>query len=108
MVDMKDFEYIASLTCYRHFAGNAFERMVESKREVWFGSDGSGLLRSLFVRSVFFNDDQRDRWEASDRGARSLAGSPEPGDDLFAPGCWGGPRARLAQNLREPVRGRGV
>jgi hypothetical protein len=94
---MNDFEYIASLTCYRHFAGNDFERMVEAKREVWFGGDGSGLSRSQFVRSVFFNDDQRTHWEASDRGQRSLAGSPEPSDDLFAPGCWGGPRAQLAK-----------
>ena len=94
---MNDFEYIASLTCYCHFAGNDFERMVEAKREVWFGGDGSGLSRSQFVRSVFFNDDQRARWEASDRGSRSLAGSRKPSDTLFAPGCWGGPRAELAK-----------
>lgn len=91
---MKDFEYIDSLGCYCHFSGNGFERMVEARREVWFGSDGSGLLRSQFVRSVFFDDEQRARWEASDRGARETSG--EPSTDLFAPNCWGGPRAELA------------
>ncbi len=72
---MKDFEYIDSLGCYCHFSGNGFERMVQARREVWFGSDGSGLLRSQFVRSVFFDDEQRARWEASDRGARETSGN---------------------------------
>jgi hypothetical protein len=91
---VKDFEYIDSLGCYCHFSNGGFERMVEARREVWFGSDGSGLLRSHFVRSVFFDDEQRARWEASDRGAREPA--PGPSTDLFAPNCWRGPRAELA------------
>lgn len=91
---MIDFEYIDSLTCYGHFLNDGFQRMVETRREVWFGSDGSGLLRSHFVRSVFFDEDQRARWEASAGGAGQT--SKEPSDDLFAPGCWGGPRAQLA------------
>ena len=96
---MVDFAYIDSLTCYGVFSNGDFERMVESRREVWFGSDGSGLLRSHFVRSVFFDEDQRARWEASERGARHA--SKEPSDDLFAPGCWNGPRARLAAISRD-------
>jgi hypothetical protein len=91
---VKDFEYIDSLGCYCHFSGNGFERMVQARREVWFGSDGSGLLRSQFIRSVFFDDDQRARWEASDRGTRETSG--EPSMALFAPNCWNGPRAELA------------
>lgn len=91
---MKDFEYIDSLGCYCHFSNGGFERMVQAGREVWFGSDGSGLLRSHFIRSVFFDDQQRARWEASDRGARES--SAEPSTDLFAPNCWNGPRAELA------------
>ena len=75
--------------------------MVQARREVWFGSDGSGLLRSHFIRSVFFDDEQRVRWEASDRGARETSG--EPSKDLFAPNCWNGPRAELAA-----IRGRSV
>lgn len=107
---MVDFEYIDSLTCYGVFSNGGFERMVQSRREVWFGSDGSGLLRSHFVRSVFFDEDQRARWEASARGARQTSG--EPSDDLFAPGCWNGPRARLVAisrhgSVREALERRG-
>jgi hypothetical protein len=95
---VRDFEYIDSLTCYGGSVNGVFERMVQSRREVWFGSDGAGLLRNHFVRSVFFDEDQRARWEASPRGARPT--SKEPSDDLFAPGCWNGPRAQLAAIAR--------
>jgi len=104
-----DFEYIDSLTCYGHFSNDRFERMVQSRREVWFGSDGSGLCRSHFVRSIFFDEEQRARWEASARSAHQTPA--DRSDDLFAPGCWNGPRARLAAisrlgSLREALERR--
>jgi hypothetical protein len=49
-----DYEYIDSFACYGEFGNGVFDRMAESRREVWFGDDGSGLIRSQHIRSVFF------------------------------------------------------
>lgn len=59
-----DYEYIDSLACYAEIGNNVFDRLAESRREVWFGDDGSGLIRSQRVRSLFFTDEQRLRWRA--------------------------------------------
>lgn len=36
------YEYIDSQCAYGEFVNGVFERIVESRRQVWFGSDGSG------------------------------------------------------------------
>jgi hypothetical protein len=90
-----DYEYIDSLACYGEIGNNIFDRMVESRREVWFGNDGSGLIRSQRIRSLFFTDEQRLRWEnMPNRSAREAI---EPSLDLFAAGCFHGPRRQLSR-----------
>jgi hypothetical protein len=65
---------------------------------VWFGDDGSGLIRSQHRRSFFFTEEQRLRWEHMSNGpARE---STESSLDLFAAGCFHGPRREL---LRLPT-----
>ena len=89
----RDYEYIDSVACYGEFGNNVFERLAESRREAWFGDDGSGLIRSQHRRSLFFTDEQRVRWEnMSNRRAREAT---EPSLDLFAAGCLHGPRRQL-------------
>ena len=85
-----DYEYIDSLACYAEIGNNVFDRLAESRREVWFGDDGSGLIRSQRVRSLFFTDEQRLRWESMPNGSAREA--TEPSLDLFAAGCLHGPR----------------
>ncbi len=90
-----DYEYIDSVACYGEIVNNVFERLAESRREVWFGDDGSGLIRSQHRRSLFFNDEQRLRWEnMRNRSARERT---EPSLDLFAAGCFHGPRRQLSR-----------
>lgn len=74
---------------------NVFERLAESRRDVWFGDDGSGLIRSHHRRSVFFTDEQRRRWK--DTRNRSAREAPGPSLDLFAAGCLHGPRRELSR-----------
>jgi hypothetical protein len=91
----RDYEYIDSFACYGEFGNGVFDRMAESRREVWFGDDGSGLIRSRRIRSVFFTDEQRLRWEnMPNRSAREAI---QPSLDLFAAGCFHGPRKRLSR-----------
>jgi hypothetical protein len=90
-----DYEYIDSFACYGEFGNGVFDRMAESRREVWFGDDGSGLIRSQHIRSVFFTDEQRLRWETMPH--RSAREAIQPSLDLFAAGCFHGPRRELAQ-----------
>jgi hypothetical protein len=45
--------------CDGEIGNNVFDRLAESRREVWFGDDGSGLIRSQHIRSLFFTDEQR-------------------------------------------------
>lgn len=90
----RDYEYIDSLACYGEFGNNVFDRLAASRREVWFGDDGSGLIRSQHIRSRFFTDQQRLRWESlPTRRAREAVG---PSLDLFAAGCLPGPRRELS------------
>ena len=90
-----DYEYIDSLACYAEIGNNVFDRLAESRREVWFGDDGSGLIRSQRVRSLFFTDEQRLRWESMPNGSAREA--TEPSLDLFAAGCLHGPRKELSR-----------
>lgn len=91
----RDYEYIDSLVCYGEFGNNVFDRLAESRREAWFGDDGSGLIRSQHVRSLFFTDQQRLRWESMP--TRIAREAIEPSLDLFAAGCFHGPRRELSR-----------
>ena len=85
------YEYIDSWGAHGEFVNNVFERMVETRREVWFGCDGSGLIRSTRIGSSFFTEEQGASWETeASREAREDRG---PAMDLFAPGCLAGMRA---------------
>jgi hypothetical protein len=91
----RDYEYIDSVACYAEIGNNVFDRLAESRREVWFGDDGSGLIRSQHRRSLFFTDEQRLRWEnLPNRAAREAT---EPSLDLYAAGCFHGPRRQLSR-----------
>jgi hypothetical protein len=90
-----DYEYVDSFACYGEIGNNVFDRLAESRREVWFGDDGSGLIRSQHIRSLFFTDEQRLRWESMPN--RSAREATEPSLDLFAAGCFHGPRKELSR-----------
>lgn len=96
--DAVDYEYIQSGGAHGVHAHRQFDAFVGSQREIWVGSDGSGLIRETSGRASFFTEEGRVRWEA--------AGSPTlthgPSIDLFAPGCLPGPRARRARLARHP------
>jgi len=97
---MPNYEYIESRECYGEFQAESFDRMVERRREVWFGENGSGAIRSQRIRSIFFTDDQRQKWQASPhRGRRD---SLTPTLDLFPAGQFFGPRRQLAKFLVDP------
>ena len=95
---MVDFEYTRSQGAHGHHRVGIFDAFVGSKREIWIGSDGSGLIRETSGPVSFFTEAGRAEWEA--------AGSPGlehgPGIDLFAPGCLGGGRMRRARLERDP------
>ena len=97
--DAVDYEYIESRGAHGHHRVGVFDAFVGSRREIWIGSDGSGLIRSTSGPVSFFTEEGRAHWEA--------AGSPElahgPDIDLFAPGCLSGSRARRASLPRDPA-----
>jgi hypothetical protein len=92
------FEYTRSQGAHGYHHVGVFDAFVGSEREIWIGSDGSGLIRETSGPISFFTEAGRAEWEA--------AGSPSlehgPGIDLFAPGCLGGSRMRRAQLERDP------
>jgi len=96
--DAVDYEYIESRGGHGHHAVGAFDAFVGSQREIWIGSDGSGLIRSTSGPVSFFTAEGRARWEAA--GSRELAHGPDI--DLFAPSCLSGSRARRARLPRDP------
>jgi hypothetical protein len=93
-----DFEYIRSQGAHGHHRVGVFDAFVGSIREIWVGSDASGLIRGAGGPVSFFTGAGRAEWEA--------AGSPAleygPSVDLFAPGCLGGSRMRRAWLERDP------
>ncbi len=86
-----DYVYVESRGAHGHHAVGIFDAFVGSHREIWIGSDGSGLIRETHGPVSFFTEAGRAQWEAA--GSPDLEGS---GIDLFAPGCLGRARARLA------------
>lgn len=97
---MPSYDYIASLACYGEFHADTFQRMVERRREVWFGDDGSGLIRDQKMRSIFFSDEQRRAWNTN--GHPSRGDSCEATLDVFRPGEFFGYRRQLARLAAEP------
>jgi hypothetical protein len=99
-VDPVDYEYIRSRGAHGHHAVGVFDAFVGSQREIWIGSDGSGLIRSTSGPASFFADEGRARWEAAGRPKLTHG----PSIDLFAPGCLSGSRARCARLARDRHR----
>lgn len=97
---MLSYDYIASHCCYGEFRTDTFERMVERRREVWFGDDGSGLIRDQKMRSTFFTEQQRLAWETNGRTSRRE--SCEVTLDVFRPGEFSGQRRQLARFAADP------
>ncbi len=95
---MVDFEYARSQGAHGHHYVGVFDAFVGSRREIWIGSDGSGLIRESSGPMSFFSESGRAAWEA----AGSPAPASGPGIDLFAPGCLGGSRMRRALIERDP------
>jgi hypothetical protein len=73
---------------YGEIVNGVYERLREADREVWFGSDGSGLMTETWLRSSFFTEEQRQRWKTAQR--RAVREDPTPSLDLFAAGCLPG------------------
>lgn len=90
------YQYIESRGKNAEFMDGMFERMVEARREVWFGSDGSGLIRSTGIGWSFFTDEQRARWKKAP--ARSAREDLSPAIELYAPGCLSA-RAQFLKTL---------
>jgi hypothetical protein len=87
-----DFEYTRSTGAHGHQHVGVFDAFVGSQREIWVGSDGSGLIRESSGPVSFFTGAGRARWDAA--GSPALEHGSSIG--LFAPGCLGGGRMRRA------------
>jgi hypothetical protein len=82
------YEHIVSRGAHGETVNGTYERLREANREVWFGSDGSGLMMETWLRTSFFTEEQRKRWKtAQHRAARE---DPTPSMDLFAAACLPG------------------
>ena len=92
-VDAVDYEYIKSRGAHGVHAHHLFDAFVGSEREIWFGSDGSGLIRESSGPASFFTDDGHARWQAA--GSPTLTHAKSI--DLYAPGCLPGPCAWRAR-----------
>ena len=97
---MIDFEYIRSRGAHGHHAFGSFDAFVGCEREIWIGSDGSGLIRECRGSVSFFTEAGRAGWQAA--GSPELVGGPSI--DLFAPGILGGDRMGRARLDRDPER----
>ncbi len=95
-----DYVYVKSRGAHGvHVHGrHSYDVHLGSHREIWIGSDGSGMIREARGPMTFYTEAGRADWEA--------AGSPElthgPGVELFAPGCLGGSRRRLVALPADP------
>lgn len=96
--DVVDFEYTRSQGAHGHHHLGVFDAFVGSQREIWVGSDGSGLIREASGPVSFFTEAGQAEWEAAGRPALEHG----PSIDLFAPGCLGGGRMRRTRLERDP------
>jgi hypothetical protein len=93
--------HIVSRGAHGEIGDNIYERLREAHREVWFGSDGSGLMKSTLIRSSFFAEEQRKRWE---RGRYRVAREDlTTSVDLFAAGCLYGHGPLLSKLPTDPA-----
>ena len=93
--------HIVSRGAHGEIGNNIYERLREAHREVWFGSDGSGLMKSTLIRSSFFTEEQRKRWESvRHRAAREDLTTSV---DLFAAGCLYGHGPLLSRLPTDPA-----
>jgi len=97
-MDVVDYEYIRSCGVHGVHAHNQFDALVGSQREIWIGSDHSGVIRESTGPMSFFTEEGRTRWEAA--GRQNLCHGPSI--DLFAPGCLSGSRSRRAGLVAHP------
>jgi hypothetical protein len=95
------FEYIESRGAHGELGNGVFERLVEARREIWIGSDGSGLIKSTRIGWSFFTDEQRTRWDSA--ACPDAVEDLNSTIDLFAPGCLSGHHAILATLPTDPV-----
>jgi hypothetical protein len=58
-VALPDYEYIQSSGAHGHHAVGVFDAFVGSQREIWMGSDGSGLIREASGPASFFTEEGR-------------------------------------------------
>lgn len=77
-----DYVYVRSQGAHGWHLVGRFEAFVGSAREIWIGSDGSGVIREASGPVSFFTGEGQARWEA--------AGSPElargPVVEFYGPG----------------------
>jgi hypothetical protein len=95
------YEHIVSRGAHGEIGNNVYQRLREAHREVWFGSDGSGLMKSTLIGSSFFTDEQRERWESA--GHPAAREDLTPSLDLFAAGCLPGHGPMLSKLPTNPA-----
>ena len=89
------YEHIVSRGAHGEIVNNVYERLREADREVWFGSDGSGLIIETWRRSSFFTEEQQRRWKTVEH--RAAREDPCPSVDPFAAGRLHGQGPMLAK-----------
>jgi hypothetical protein len=94
------YEHIVSRGAHGEFFNGVYQRLREADREVWFGSDGSGLMTEAWTRSSFFIEEQRREWQTAQH--RATREDPTPSMDLFAAGCLPGHGPTLAKLPVDP------
>jgi hypothetical protein len=72
--EMVDYEYVQSRGAHGVHSYGQFDAFVGSQREIWIGSDGSGLVRETGGPPSFFTEEGRTRWKAT--GGRELTYGP--------------------------------
>jgi hypothetical protein len=96
------YEHIVSRGAHGVTINNVYERLVEADREIWFGSDGSGLIKTTQIWWSFFTDEQRTRWETTDHPPATE--SLKPVFDPFGPGGLSPKGPRLAKLRTDPAK----
>jgi hypothetical protein len=59
-----DYVYVESRGAHGHHAVGSFDALVGTHREIWIGSDCSGLIRETSGPVSFFTADGEARWRA--------------------------------------------
>lgn len=93
-----DYVYVESRGAHGVHAHNLYDVHLGSQREIWIGSDGSGMIREARGPLTFYTEAGRAAWEA--------AGSPDLTHglvvELYAPDCLGLSRRRWARLPTDP------